>query len=217
MKPGSPSTLALLVGGTAIVAPALHSLSDLVEWVQGGYSTAQLWLNYAAFLPMPWLLLGVYAVHDPRPRWPALAGALLYGAAFTYFSHSTLLALASRTPDYEALWAGLGTTYTVHGALMVLGGLVFGASAWRARWLPRAALGLFMAGLALNLVLALVAVPDIAQAAASAIRNAGLIAMGVAIVSGRPGGRAGRASTQGFAGPAAANASSSIRTSASRS
>ena len=190
MKPGSPSALALLVGGTAIVAPALHSLSDLVEWVQGGYSTAQLWLNYAAFLPMPWLLLGVYAVHDPRPRWPALAGALLYGAAFTYFSHTTLLALASRTPDYQALWAGLGTTYTVHGALMVLGGLLFGASAWRARWLPRAAVALFMAGLVLNLVLALVPVPDIAQAAASAVRNAGLMAMGVAIVSGRPRGRA---------------------------
>ncbi len=49
----------LLVGITAVIAPLLHSVTDLMELYQGGFSTGQLWLNYIAFLPMSWLLLGV--------------------------------------------------------------------------------------------------------------------------------------------------------------
>jgi hypothetical protein len=175
--------LRVLVGLSAVIAPFLHSLSDLIEWYQGGFSTGQLWLNYIAFLPMPWLLLGIYAVHkNPEPGLFALLGALLYGAAFTYFSHTTLLALEQHTADYEALWAGLGITYTVHGALMVGGGLMFAVSALGAGWLPRLSLLLFVSGLLLNLLLALVPVPDIFQIAGSALRNIGLIAMGYAIL-----------------------------------
>jgi len=180
--------LRLLVGLSAVIAPFLHSLSDLLEWSQGGFSTGQLQLNYIAFLPMSWLLLGVYAVHEPRPGWVALAGALLYGAAFTYFSHTTLLALEQHVATYEALWAGLGITYTVHGALMVCGGLMFAVSALGAGWLPRVSLLLFISGLTLNLVLALLPTPDIFQIAGSALRNTGLIAMGYAILTRQPDG-----------------------------
>jgi hypothetical protein len=187
--------LRLLVGLTALIAPFLHSLSDFIELYQGGFSTAQLWLNYVAFLPMPWLLLGIYVVHEePGPGWTALAGALLYGVAFTYFSHTTLLALEQHVTTYEALWGLLGSTYTVHGALMVCGGLMFAISALRAGWLPKVSLLLFLFGLSLNFVLALLPVTDIFQTAGSTLRNIGLIAMGCAVLSGdlRPPDQAGK-------------------------
>ncbi len=128
--------LATVVGITAIVAPLLHSVTDVMEWSRHGFSRAQLWLNYAAFLPMPWLLLGIYAVHEREPGPLALGGAILHGIAFTYFAYTTLLALGDHVPDYATLWQRLGITYTVYGGLMVAGGLLFAIGALRARWLP---------------------------------------------------------------------------------
>lgn len=97
-----------------MVAPALHSISDAIEWAQRGFSAPQLWLNYAAFLPMPGLLLG--------------------------------------------------------------------ASALRAGWLPRGAVLLFLAGLVVNALLGLLAAPEIFQTLGSAMRNLGLMAMGHAVL-----------------------------------
>jgi hypothetical protein len=174
--------LAIVVGVAALVAPALHSLTDLLEWYQGGFSNRQLWLNYIAFLPMPWLLLGLYAVCEPRPNAVGLAGALLYGVAFTYFTHTTLYALAEQVPSYAALWSRLGGLYTVHGACMVFGGLMFAWSALRAGWFPRWPLQLFGFGLGVNLLLALLPAPDILQTIGSAARNLGLMAIGHAIL-----------------------------------
>ena len=185
MRPNDARHYALniVVGVAALVAPALHSLTDAMEWQQDGFSTLQLWLNYVAFLPMPWLLLGLYAVHDPRPNAVGLVGALLYGAAFTYFAHTTLYAIAESVPSYEALWSRLGGLYTLHGAFMVVGGLLFAGAAFRQAWLPRGALLLFGAGLLWNLVLALIPAPDILQTVGSAARNIGLIAMGYAVLA----------------------------------
>ncbi|MCQ9377673.1 hypothetical protein [Methyloversatilis sp. XJ19-49] len=176
------SQFSIAVGIAALVAPALHSATDALEWYYGGFSVAQLWLNYIAFLPMPWLLLGLYAVRKPRPNVVGLIGALLYGAAFTYFAHTTLYAMAEKIPTYEALWARLGSIYTVHGAFMVLGGFMFAWSALRAGWLPKWPLLLFAAGVALNLLLALIPAPDILQTIGTAARNLGLVAMGYAIL-----------------------------------
>lgn len=175
--------LNIAVGSAAVVAPALHSITDLLEWYHGGFSTSQLWLNYVAFLPMPWLLLGLYAVHEPRPNVLGLIGALLYGVAFTYFAHTTLYAISEHIPTYEALWSRLGSFYTLHGGFMVFGGLLFAWSALRAGWLPKWPLRLFALGLALNLFLALVPAPDILQTVGSAARNLGLMAMGYAVLS----------------------------------
>ena len=153
-----------------------------MEWLQGGFSPLQLWLNYLAFLPMPWLLLGIYALRSEQLAPSALVGALLYGAAFTYFAYTTLFALHSQAPSYEALWGQLGLTYTVHGAAMVAGGLLFAWAALRSRALPRLAVGLFAAGLLVNLGLALVPAPDILQTVGTAIRNAGIVGMGYALL-----------------------------------
>ena len=121
---GAKTALRTLVGVAALVAPALHSGTDLYELMHGGFTPPQLWVNYLAFLPMSWLLVGLYAVDEGRPPAAGLAGAVLYGAAFTYFAHSTLYALLAATPTYDELWRRLGGTYTVHGALMVAGGLL---------------------------------------------------------------------------------------------
>jgi hypothetical protein len=158
-----------------------------MEWYHGGFSPAQLWLNYIAFVPMCWLLLGIHAVHDPKPGAMGLIGALLYGAAFTYFTHTTLYALDKQIPTYELLWQSLGGTYTAYGALMISGGLLFGWSALRAGWLPRFSVWLFLAGIVTNLVLSLVPAPDILQTIGSAARNLGLMAMGYAILCRIPG------------------------------
>lgn len=178
-----------VVGATAIAAPVLHSLSDAMEWYQGGFSDAQLWLNYAAFLPMPWLLLGLYALRTDVLGPYALAGSLLHGAAFTYFAFTTLHALQSRVPSYEVLWQQLGPVYTVHGAAMVIGGLLFAAAALRSAAYPRPAVWLFGTGLLVNLGLAMVPAPDILQTLGTAIRNAGLVGMGWSLLSGGSGGR----------------------------
>lgn len=55
--PPSRTALQVLVGGAAIMAPIVHSLSDAIEWFQGGFSSGQLWLSYIAFLVFSWLLL----------------------------------------------------------------------------------------------------------------------------------------------------------------
>lgn len=177
--------LCVAVGVTALIAPFAHSITDAMEWYQHGFSTLQLWLNYIAFVPMSWLLLGIYAAHDPKPNAAGLIGALLYGAAFTYFAYTTLTALNEHVPNYELLWQRLGGLYTVHGALMVLGGLLFGGSVLRAGWLPRAAVWLFLIGIVTNLVLSLLPAPDIFQTIGSAARNAGLMTMGYFILSRR--------------------------------
>jgi hypothetical protein len=168
-----------------MVAPILHSLTDAMEWYQDGFSPTQLWLNYLAFLPMPWLLLGIYAVQREDLGALGLVGALLYGFAFTYFAHTTLYAMASQSPDYASLWNQLGMTYTAHGGLMVIGGLLFTSAALRTGGLRRVAVWLFGFGLLINLALALFPAPDILQTAGTAIRNAGLVVIGHDILSGR--------------------------------
>ena len=176
--------LRLVVGTAAVAAPVLHCITDAVEWLQGGFSPLQLWLNYLAFLPMPWLLLGIYALCAEQLTPSALVGALLYGVAFTYFAYTALFALQSQAPSYEALWQQLGLTYTVHGAAMVVGGLLFACAALRSRALPRFAARLFAAGLLVNLGLAVVPAPDILQAVGTAIRNAGIVGMGYVLLFG---------------------------------
>ena len=71
----------LLVGIAAITAPILHTTTDVVELLQGGFSTPMLWANDIAFLPMPWLLLGIDATHPVKISPLALVGAVLYGVA----------------------------------------------------------------------------------------------------------------------------------------
>lgn len=170
-----------LIGWSAMAAPALHTFTDIVEWMQAGFSPWQLWLNYAAFVPLPAILIGLYAAQRPRIRGLGLAGALTYGYAFIYFAHTTLIALSTRAPDYETLWSSLGVMYTLHGAVMIVGGIAFAWATLGAAVLPRWTAAVFLGGVVLNFVLGLLPVPDLLQTAGTALRNAGLIGMGWAV------------------------------------
>jgi hypothetical protein len=179
-----------LTGIGAIAVPALHTVTDVHEWAHGGFSPAQLGLNYLAFVPIPVILVGLWAAQRPRIGAAGLVGALLYGAAFIYFAHTTLVALDTAVPDYEALWTRLGPMYTAHGTLMVIGGVLFGGATWRAGVVPRWTAGLFLAGVTLNIALALLDVPELLHTLGTALRNAGLAGMGWAVLAGgaRPEG-----------------------------
>lgn len=170
----------LLIAFGAIVFPVLHTITDVMEWLHGGFSFPQLVLNYVAFLPVPAVLLGLYAVQRPTISRLGLWGALLYGFAFVYFAHTALYALASQSPSYAVLWAGLGWTYTVHGVVMIVGGLCFGWATFRAGVLPRWTASLFLGGIGLHLLFGLLPVPDLLQTFGTLVRNAGLVGMGIA-------------------------------------
>lgn len=175
-------TLYWIIVVTAILAPALHLMSDVLEWIGGGFSRTQLLINYLGFLPMPFLILGLYAVQRPKIGWAGLTGAILYGIAFIYFTHTTLLALEESIPNYEMLWGRLGGIYTFHGGLMVVGGLLFGFAALKAGVLWQKGVVLFITGLMLNLVLTFLPLPDILQTIGSTIRNLGLITIGFGLM-----------------------------------
>jgi hypothetical protein len=167
------------------VGPGLHLLSDVLEWSGGGFSPAQLWVNYIAFVLMPFLMVGLYAVQRPRAGWAALCGALLYGASFIYFSFTTLYALVAHIGDYAALWQRLGPVYTIHGGVMVVGGLLFGLASWWANVLPRGPVLAFLVGVLLNLAFSLLPVPELWQTVGSTVRNLGLMGIGLALLTNR--------------------------------
>ena len=174
--------LRLTIGLATLIASTLHILSDFLEVSGGGFSADQLWINYVAFLPIPFLMIGLYALQRPYASWMSLTGAIAYGASFIFFAGTTLYALVSQTEDYSTMVEELGSIYTFHGGLMVVGGLLFGASVIRAKVLPRWTGIMLIVGVILNLLLRLLAFPDLTQIVGSTIRNIALIGMGITIL-----------------------------------
>ena len=177
--------LRLIIGLSTITAFTLHIMSDFLEVLGGGFSVAQLWLNYVAFLPIPFLMIGLYAVQLPLAGWMSLTGAITYGTSFIFFVGTTLYALVSKTLDYSTLLEELGSIYTFHGGLMVVGGILFGIAVIIARVLPRWTGWLLILGVSLNLLFRLLAFPDLSQIIGSIVRNIAFIGMGIAILRTR--------------------------------
>ena len=174
--------LRLIVGWTAIVSPLLHILSDLLEVFGGGFSASQLWINYVAFLPIPFLTIGLYAIQRPHSGWMSLIGAIAYGTSFIFFSGTTLYALVAQTADYSKLLEELGSIYTFHGGLMVAGAILFGVAVIVAGILPKWTGWLLILGVSLNLLFRLLAFPDLSQIVGSIVRNIAFMGMGLAIL-----------------------------------
>ena len=87
-----------LIGTAAIVGPGPPPAIGRPGVGGRRIFPAQLWVNYLAFVLMPFLMVGLYAVQRPQAGWGVLWGALLYGAAFVYFSFTTLYAFKDRLP-----------------------------------------------------------------------------------------------------------------------
>ena len=179
------TNIRLIISLATLISPILHILSDLLEVSKGGFSPSQLWINYVAFLAIPFWIIGLYAIQLPRSGWMSLTGAIAYGASFIFFAGTTLYALVSQTVDYSTLLEELGSIYTFHGGLMIIGGLLFGAAIIRAQVLPRWTGWLLIFGVSLNLLFRLLAFPDLTQIIGSTIRNVAFIGMGIAILRTR--------------------------------
>lgn len=171
-----------LIGVGALLTPAFHTLTDIIEWAQGGFSPLQLWLNYIAILPMPAVVAGLYLVQRPRIALIGLLGALLHGFSFVYFAHTTLVAITNDIETCTELRSHLGSLYAVHGAIMIGGGGLFGWATLRANIFPWWTSRIFLLGLAANLVVALWPVPELLHTLGTVLRNAGLIGMGWASI-----------------------------------
>jgi hypothetical protein len=72
----------MLIGVGAIVSSVLYVASDLIELAAGRLSTGQLVITYLAEALIPFFILGLHSVQQPRGGWLSLLGALLYGFAF---------------------------------------------------------------------------------------------------------------------------------------
>jgi hypothetical protein len=174
-----------LVGGAAIVSTATYFISDLIEVVQGDFSTARLILTYLGEAAIPLFVMGLYAVQRPRIDWLGLAGAIAFAYSYVFFTSTVMYALVAGTSDYAALTRVFGAWMTVHGAIMLVGGLAFGSAVIRAGVLPRWTGVCLMTGVVL--VAAASGLPNLARTVAAAVSDAAFIGMGVALLMRRTG------------------------------
>jgi hypothetical protein len=170
----------LLIGSAAVGFSALYFLSDLIELLQGGFSTTQLALTYAAEAAIPLFVLGLYALQRPRIGRLGLLAAFAYAYSFVFFTSTVVYALIDQTSDWDALTRKFGAWMTVHSALMVIAGIAFGLAIVRARVLPRWTGAALILGMILMTVAT--ALPDVAQALAAGVRDVAFAGMGMALL-----------------------------------
>jgi hypothetical protein len=181
MPAGDRSDIAVLVGLAAVVFSALYLISDLMELGQGGFSTPQLLVTYAAEAAIPLFVLGLYAVQRPQIGRLGLASAVVYAYTFVYFTSTVVYALIERTSDWQALEQRLGVWITIHSVLMVVAGIGFGAAVIRARVLPWWTGATLIVGM---LVMATtVGSPAAVQTASAGVRDLAFAAMGAALLA----------------------------------
>jgi hypothetical protein len=116
----------LVVGVAAILFPVVYLVSDLVEVAQGDFSVFRLSLTFIGEAGLPFVVVGLVALlFDRLPRWATL-GALAYAYSFIFFTSTVVWAIVAGTPSWETLGEDFGWWMTVHGAVMVAGGIAFG-------------------------------------------------------------------------------------------
>jgi hypothetical protein len=104
---------------------AVYLISDLIEVAQGGFSTFRLSLTYAGEAAIPLFVIGLYAVQRPRIGRLGFFGAVAYAYSYVFFTSTVVYALIAGTPNYAALVKVFGASMTVHGLIMLAGGLAF--------------------------------------------------------------------------------------------
>ena len=163
----------------AVVSSMLYFGSDVVEVVQGRFSTGQLWLTLIAEATIPVFVIGFAVIRTQRPLgWVGDLSAIVYAYAFLYFTRTVVYALTNGTRDYEVLTDRLGLTMTAHGVMMVVAGVGFGCSVIHARLFPTWTAIALMVGVVL--VALSQGLPDGVQLVAAGTRDLGFVGMGVA-------------------------------------
>jgi hypothetical protein len=185
-----PQSWSSLIGLAAIVFSILYLVSDLIEVAQGGFSTERLAMTYAAEAAIPLFVPGLYLLQRPSIGRLGLLGAFGYAYSYVFFTGTVLYALVATTPDYEALAKTFGTSMTIHGLVMLVGGLAFGLAVVRARVLPRWTGICLMAGVIA--VAAASGFPTLVRATAEAFPAVAFTGMGWAALA-RPCWRGGTA------------------------
>lgn len=179
-----------LVAAMSVVFSLVYLVSDVLELAQGGFSTVQLALTYAAEAAIPFFVLGLYVVQRPHIGRIGFIGAVAYAYAFVFFTGTVVYALIDHTSDWDALTGRFGAWITVHSAIMVVAGVLFGGATWHARVLPRWTGVMLVLGM-LSMTVA-VTLPDAAQTAAAAVRDLAFAGMGASLLASSPATRARR-------------------------
>lgn len=173
MTPRPP--ISLLVAWGAVLCSALYWVSDLIETLQAGFSTGQLWLTLVAEAAIPVVLLGLYVLQRDALGVGGRAALAAYAVVYTGFAATVVYALVDGTPDFDALSEALDPWMTVGGAVMVLAGVALAVAEVRACAVPRWAGALFAAGVVLVALSA--GMSDGVQLLASGLRDAGFAAV----------------------------------------
>jgi Ca2+/Na+ antiporter len=179
-EPDDAVRLAVLIGVAAVAFSVLYLVSDLIELAQGGFSTPQLALTYAAEAAIPLFVLGLFAMQRPRIGALGLIAAVTYAYSFVFFTSTVVYALVNHTHDWSELTTQLGAWLTIHSVLMVLAGVAFGAAVIRAQVLPRWTGITLIVGMVL--MAATVSLPDVTQTLSAAVRDLAFVGMGAAVL-----------------------------------
>ena len=171
----------------AIAFSALYVVSDVMELAAGGLTTGQLIVTYVAEASIPFYVLGLNSLQQPRGGWPSLVGALMYAVAFIGFSATVLYPLVTGTRDADSVFDDFGVIYTIHAALAFVGGLLFGASILQARVFPRWTAFALIGGLLVTALLAGVGLPEGVQTVGTAVWSVAFAGMGAACLRPAPG------------------------------
>jgi hypothetical protein len=169
-----------LVGLMALVFSALYLLSDVIEAIQGGFSDGQLWLTLIAEAAIPIFVIGLCAVLGPQIGRLGRFSAIAYAYSYVFFTGTVVYALVNATSDYNTLSRELQPWMTLHGGVMLLAGVGFGAAVLRSGTLPRWTGITLIAGVILVCVSQ--TLPEGPQLIAAAIRDLGFAGMGAALL-----------------------------------
>jgi hypothetical protein len=173
----------ILIGLAAITFSALYVVSDVMELAAGGLYTGQLIVTYVAEASIPFFVLGLNSVQQPRGGWLSLVGALMYGVAFVGFSATVLYPLVTGIRDADTVFDDFGAIYDVNAVLVFAGGLLFATSVLRARVFPRWTALVLIAGLLLTAILSGLGLPEGVQTVGTAVRSVAFAGMGVACLA----------------------------------
>jgi hypothetical protein len=104
----------------------------------------------------------------------------MYGP-FVGFSATVLYPLVTGTRDADVVFEEFGVVYDLNAGLALAGGLLFGASVWRAGAFPGWTGSALIVGLVLTAVLALLGLPEGVQTVGAAVRSAAFAGMGACL------------------------------------